>query len=117
MSIDASGKKSEGIGSWFAELDALLRCELTRVSSLRRGGLEINPARLSFIIVLLAMIYGICMGTFAVFRPKGTGWRRYAATLARWISIVTVCVCLVINLRMGANRDSEPAADVKSREV
>ena len=56
---------------WFSELDPLLRGELTRVSSLRSGGLELNPGRLSIIIVVLAMIYGICMGTFAVFRPEG----------------------------------------------
>ena len=54
------------------ELDWLLRGELDRAS--RRcssGGLEISPRRLSVIIVVLAMIYGICMGTFAVFRPQG----------------------------------------------
>ena len=36
---------------WFAELDLLLRGDLTRVSSLRSGGLEINPRRLSLIII------------------------------------------------------------------
>ena len=71
MSTDKPGNKRAGISGWFGELDSLLRGDLTRVSSLRRGGLELNPGRLSLIIVVLAMIYGVCMGTFAVFRPKG----------------------------------------------
>ena len=35
------------------ELDRILRGELTRVSSLRRGGIEVSPGRLSVIIVVL----------------------------------------------------------------
>ena len=40
------------------------------MSSLRRGGIDVSPGRLSLIIVVLAMVYGICMGTFALFRMK-----------------------------------------------
>ncbi len=71
MSTDTPGVKRAGIAGWFAELDSLLRGDLTRVSSLRRGGLEVNSRRLSLIIIVLAMIYGVCMGTFAVFRSQG----------------------------------------------
>jgi len=62
-----------GILTGLTELDRILRGELTRVSSLRRGGLEISPPRLSLIIVVLAMSYGICMGTFTLFRVNGPG--------------------------------------------
>src|SRR5262249_15711332 len=34
-------------------------------------GLAISPQRLSACIVILGMLYGICMGTFALFRMKG----------------------------------------------
>ena len=71
MSTDKPGVKRSGIAGWFAELDLLLRGDLTRVSSLRTGGLEVNSRRLSLIIIVLAMIYGVCMGTFAVFRAQG----------------------------------------------
>jgi hypothetical protein len=71
MTTEEPGTKKAGNPGWFSELDSLLRGDLTRVSSLRSGGLELHPARLSVIIVVLAMIYGVCMGTFAVFRPKG----------------------------------------------
>jgi hypothetical protein len=54
----------------FADLDRILRGDLTRVSSLERGGFEIAPARVSVIIIILAMVYGICMGTYALFRLR-----------------------------------------------
>ena len=65
-SNEKPGESESGILAGLAELDRILRGELTRVSSLRRGGIEISPGRLSLVIVVLAMIYGICMGTFAV---------------------------------------------------
>src|SRR5262249_47201293 len=68
------GKSLEGVRDGlrgFGELDRLLRGELTGVSNLRAGGLEISPQRLSACIVILGMLYGICMGTFALFRMKG----------------------------------------------
>ncbi len=71
MSTEKPAMKRLGIASWFKELDLILRGDLTRVSSLRRGGLEVNSGRLSLIIIVLAMIYGVCMGTFAVFRSQG----------------------------------------------
>lgn len=55
MSTDKPGGNKPGVTGWLGELDSLLRGELTRVSSLRRGGLELNPARLSVVIVVLAM--------------------------------------------------------------
>jgi len=75
--MEDSKEKTSAGGTGFltglTELDRILRGELTRVSSLRRGGLEISPRRLSLIIVILAMSYGICMGTFALFRANGPG--------------------------------------------
>jgi hypothetical protein len=71
MATEKPGVKRAGIASWFAELDSLLRGDLTRVSSLRKGGLDVNSRRLSLMIIVLAMIYGVCMGTFAVFRSQG----------------------------------------------
>ncbi len=59
------------IVDWFTELDQLLRGELTRLSALRRDGIAISPRRLSYVIVVLTMTYGFCMGTFAVFRAHG----------------------------------------------
>ena len=83
MSTEEAGRKRAGIQGWFSELDSLLRGDLTRVSSLRSGGLLINPARLSVIIIALAMIYGVCMGSFAVFRPQGANPVQVLASMVK----------------------------------
>jgi hypothetical protein len=72
-----------GILTGLTELDRILRGELTRVSSLRRGGLEISPRRLSLVIIVLAMSYGLCMGTFAVFRVKGPSPMQVVASMIK----------------------------------
>ena len=45
------------------------------MSSLRRGGLELNPARLSVVIVVLAMVCAICLSTLRFF---DSSWRSTA---------------------------------------
>jgi len=72
-----------GVGGWFRELDQLLRGELTRLSSLRRDGIAISLRRLSYVIVVLAMSYGFCMGTFALFRVQGPGVWQLVASIAK----------------------------------
>jgi hypothetical protein len=66
-SSETPGLGRNGLLSGFADLDRIWRGELTRVSSLERGRIEIAPARLSMIIIFLGMIYGVCMGW--VLRP------------------------------------------------
>jgi hypothetical protein len=70
-------------GEWFRELDQLLRGELTRLSSLRRDGLAISPQRLSRVIVVLAMTYGFCMGTFALFRSEGASVAQLVSSILK----------------------------------
>ncbi len=85
MATGDEGLKITGTGvrGWFGELDQLLRGELTRLSSLKRDGIAISPRRLSQVIVVLAMSYGFCMGTFALFRAQGPGVRQLAASMVK----------------------------------
>jgi hypothetical protein len=69
--------------SWFRELDRLLQGDLTGVSTLRAGGLEISPGRLSACILVLGMVYGICMGTFALFRTEGPNLWQVVASMIK----------------------------------
>jgi hypothetical protein len=77
--------KGMGLSSWqsrFRGLDRILRGDATRVSSLRSGTLEVDAAALSLVIVVLCMAFGLCMGTFALFRPEGAnGWQIVASML------------------------------------
>jgi hypothetical protein len=70
-SKETADQGRSGFLAGFGELDRILRGELTQMSSLRRGGIDVSPGRLSVIIIVLGMIYGICMGTFTLFRLKG----------------------------------------------
>jgi hypothetical protein len=85
MATGDEGLKISGnrIGDWFRELDQLLRGELTRLSSLRQYGIAISPRRLSYVIVVLAMTYGFCMGTFALFRVQGPGVAQLVASIVK----------------------------------
>ena len=82
-SEETSSGRANGFWTGLTELDRILRGELTRVSSLRSGGLEISPRRLSLVIVVLAMVYGICMGTFAIFRMTGPSAMQLIASMIK----------------------------------
>jgi len=49
---------------WFRQLDSILRGDATRLPSLSEGRIEIPAGGLSTVIVLLAVFYGLCMGSF-----------------------------------------------------
>src|SRR5438128_5724196 len=53
---------------WWRDLDRILRGEATRLPELRRGTIEVPIGGLSVVLVMLAMIHGACMGSFALFR-------------------------------------------------
>jgi len=68
---------------WFRDLDRILRGEATRLPALRRGTVEIPAAGVSLVLVLLAMGYGACMGTFAVTRGGLDGLAQLAASVVK----------------------------------
>ena len=59
------------MGDWWRNLDRILRGEATRPSMLSRGTIDVSVGGLTIVLVILAMIYGASMGTFALFRPDG----------------------------------------------
>jgi hypothetical protein len=64
------------------DLDRILRGEATRLAELRAGTIEIPVGGLSFVLTLLGMVYGACMGTYAVFRGSpSAGYQVLASTL------------------------------------
>ena len=54
-------------------LDRILRGEATQLPQLRDGTIGIPAGGLSLVIVVLGMLYGVCMGGYAVFSTDGTG--------------------------------------------
>lgn len=68
--------------TWWKALDRILRGEATRLSALRQGTLEIPVGGLAVVLVVLAMVYGVCMGSFALLRDGGPSyWQVLASTV------------------------------------
>ncbi|MEX0643004.1 MAG: hypothetical protein WD468_09910 [Pirellulales bacterium] len=53
---------------WLTDLDRLLRGETTRPETLREGRFEVAASGLAIVIVLLGAIYGLCMGSYSLFK-------------------------------------------------
>src|SRR3569832_1052219 len=68
---------------WFKELDRILRGDATQLAALERGSVEIPVLGISFVIIILGMIYGVCMGTFALLRPDHPEFMQMAASAVK----------------------------------
>lgn len=67
---------------WWKDLDRILRGEATRLSALRRGTIEVRLGGLSIVLAILAMLYGGCMGSFAMLKDGGPSyWQLLASTV------------------------------------
>ncbi len=69
--------------SLLRELDRILRGEATRPSDLAEGTIRIPVAGISFVIVLLAMIYGLCMSGFSLLNRDPVEWQHVAAPMLK----------------------------------
>ncbi|MEE9404255.1 MAG: hypothetical protein V3V20_05135 [Algisphaera sp.] len=52
----------------FSELDAILRGDATQLSSLQRGEIPVSARRMVGMVVVLGLLFGLCMGSFALIR-------------------------------------------------
>src|SRR5215218_649912 len=73
---------------WIRSLDRVLKGEATRPDELRRGSVDVPLGGLSFVILLLGVFYGLCMGVFAVVTrwhtPKAyMGWMQMMAAAVK----------------------------------
>ena len=66
----------------FRELDRILRGEVTGGETLGEdGGWRLEP--LARVLLILAAAYGLCMGTYGVFRPGDPEFRQLTATVVK----------------------------------
>lgn len=68
---------------WISELDRLLRGETTRLSNLRGNSIDVPLGGLAFLLIILGMIYGACMGAFALLRPSGPSYDQLLASTVK----------------------------------
>jgi hypothetical protein len=69
--------------SWVKALDRVLRGEATQVSALRQGVIDVPAGGLAVVLVLLGMVYGFCMGWFALFNREAPEYRQLVATMLK----------------------------------
>jgi hypothetical protein len=69
--------------SWFKELDRILRGETTLPSALRQGSIQVPVGGLITVMALLGMLYGLCMGTFALCNRAEPEFRQVLATVIK----------------------------------
>ncbi len=56
---------------WIRQLDEILRGDATRLPALRDGRIEMPVGGVMIVAIMLAAIYGLCMGAYAIIR---TAW-------------------------------------------
>ncbi len=65
------------------DLDRLLRGDATSLSELRGGMLQVPALGLTAIIVMLGLIYGACMGLFAILGSGSGAWQQIPASMVK----------------------------------
>lgn len=70
------------IGRAWRDLDRILRGEATSPLALHLGEVNVPVGGLSVVLTFLDMVYGACMGTYAIFRGSpSAGWQVLASVL------------------------------------
>lgn len=70
--------------SWMQQLDRLLRGDATRLSALRKGTIELPESGLTLVIFVLGLLYGGCMGCFALLnRPASHAVLQLVSSMAK----------------------------------
>lgn len=69
--------------TWLKELDRILRGDATRLSALKTGNIEFPVGGLTFVIIVLGMVQGICMACFALFKTGGPVYMQMVASAVK----------------------------------
>lgn len=64
--MQSEAKIQNVLFQWLFELDRILRGEATKPIDIRRADIEIPVVGVAFLVMSLAVIYGFCMGIFAI---------------------------------------------------
>src|SRR5271154_1030057 len=68
---------------WWRDLDRILRGEATGLSALRRRTIDFEMGGLSAVLVFLSILYGACMGCFAMLKAGGPSYWQVVAAMVK----------------------------------
>ncbi|RIK76867.1 MAG: hypothetical protein DCC68_18460 [Planctomycetota bacterium] len=69
------------------DLDRILRGDATQIERLREASLDVSVRRLAGLLVALGGIYGVCMGSYAVFRHNEADYPYYWQLLSTTLKV------------------------------
>lgn len=69
--------------TWITYLDRVIRGEATRPSALRQGEIAQPAGGLAVVAALLGVIYGLCMGCYALFQQHNAPLQQVIATMVK----------------------------------
>jgi len=68
------------MGRGWRDLDKILRGEATRLPSLKQGTIDASIWDLARVLLPLAMLYGLCMGSYSLFRGSHSAYFQVTAS-------------------------------------
>jgi hypothetical protein len=74
----------------FRNLDRVLRGDATRLDDLRGGRLDISATGLALAGLLLAALYGVCMGSYGVATGREGSWMQIVASMVKVPALFTL---------------------------
>jgi hypothetical protein len=77
-------------------LDRILRGDATRVSSLGRGTIEVPIGSLTVVLVVMGMIYGMCMGSFALGKAGGPSYMQLVASTLKVPALFVLTLAITL---------------------
>ncbi len=69
---------------WFKQLDNILRGEATQLTALQQGRIEIPIGGLSVVLIFLGVLYGLCMGSYAMIQSDGHAYMQLIASTVKF---------------------------------
>lgn len=75
--------KQASVQEWVKQLDRILRGEATSLPALREQTIEVPAGGLSLVVTALGVVYGICMGFYAVFGSHGPRFEQMLASTVK----------------------------------
>ncbi len=73
----------QSLPQWIKDLDQLVRGEATKLSALRKGIIDLPSDGLQIAIVFLGMIYGMCMGSYALLKGDSTSFLQFLSGMIK----------------------------------
>lgn len=67
----------------FRDLDEILRGKRTDLSALKNGTINISTGGLIVTLIILGVLYGVCMGCYALLREDGPHYTQFVATAVK----------------------------------